>query len=87
MTDEQNASVVNKGQTPGVTLPTLEEAVEAGAWFCGTSEDMVEHLKGIEEKYPGIERVNVAAVMGMPLEVFKDQLSIVAEEVMPAFKS
>ena len=86
MTDEQNASVVNKGQTPGVALPTLEEAVEAGAWFCGTSEDMVEHLKGIEEKYPGIERVNVAAVMGMPLEVFKDQLSIVAEEVMPEFK-
>ena len=86
MTPEQNASVVNKGRTPGVALPTLDEAVEAGSWLCGTSEHMVEHFKGIEEKYPGIERVNVAAVMGMPLQVFKDQLSIFAEEVMPAFK-
>ena len=86
LTDEQNASVVNKGQTPGVALPTLDEAVEAGSWLCGTSEDVVEHFKGIEEKYPGVDRVNIGAVMGMPLEVFKDQLSIVAEEVMPAFK-
>ena len=86
LTDEQNASVVNKGQTPGVALPTLDEAVEAGSWLCGTSEDVVEHFKGIEEKYPGVERVNIGAVMGMPLEVFKDQLSIISEEVMPAFK-
>ena len=86
LTDEQNASVVNKGQTRGVALPTLDEAVEAGSWLCGTSEDVVEHFKGIEEKYPGVERVNIGAVMGMPLEVFKDQLSIISEEVMPAFK-
>ena len=26
------------------------------------------------------------AVMGMPLEVFKDQVSIISEEVMPSFK-
>ena len=29
---------------------------------------------------------NIGAVMGMPLEVFKDQLSIISEEVMPAFR-
>jgi hypothetical protein len=33
-----------------------------------------------------VERVNIGSVMGMPLEVFKDQLSIFAEEVMPAFR-
>ena len=86
LTSEQNASVVNKGQTPGVALPTLDEAVAAGSWLCGTSADVVEHFKGIEEKYPGVERVNIGAVMGMPLEVFKDQLSIISEEVMPSFK-
>nr|MCS5667601.1 LLM class flavin-dependent oxidoreductase [Dehalococcoidia bacterium] len=73
LTAEQNESVVNKGRTAGVALPTLDEAVEAGSWLCGRSEDVVEALKGIEEKYPGVERVNIAAVMGMPLEVFKDQ--------------
>jgi alkanesulfonate monooxygenase SsuD/methylene tetrahydromethanopterin reductase-like flavin-dependent oxidoreductase (luciferase family) len=86
LTSEQNASVVNKGQTPGVALPTLDEAVAAGSWLCGTSADVVEHFKGIEEKDPGVERVNIGAVMGMPLEVFKDQLSIISEEVMPSFK-
>ncbi|HCP23290.1 MAG TPA: hypothetical protein DIT90_04095 [Dehalococcoidia bacterium] len=86
LTDEQNAAVVNKGQTRGVSLPTIEEAVETGSWLCGTSQDMVEHFKDVEEKYPGIERVNVAAVMGMPLEVYKEQLTIFSEEVMPAFK-
>ena len=87
LTPEQNESVVNKGRTAGVALPTLDEAVEAGSWICGTSEDVVESLKVIEEKYPGVERVNIAAVMGMPLDVFKDQLSIVSEEVMPSFKN
>ena len=61
--------------------------MDAGSWICGTSEDVVESLKVIEEKYPGVERVNIAAVMGMPLDVFKDQLSIVSEEVMPSFKN
>ena len=86
LTPEQNESVVNRGKTPGVALPTLDEAVEAGSWLCGTSADIVEHFKGIEEKYPGVERVNIGAVMGMPLEVFKDQLSIISEEVMPSFR-
>ena len=87
LTPEQNESVVNRGRTAGVALPTLDEAVEAGSSICGTSEDVVESLKVIEEKYPGVERVNIAAVMGMPLDVFKDQLSIVSEEVMPSFKN
>jgi len=86
LTPEQNESVINKGRTAGVALPTLDEAVEAGSWLCGTSEDVIEVFKGIEEKYPGVERVNIAAVMGMPLEVYKEQLSIISEEVMPAFK-
>jgi hypothetical protein len=47
---------------------------------------IVEHLKETEEKYPGVERVNLGAVMGMPREVFKEQLTRFAEEVMPAFK-
>ena len=87
LTAEQNASVVNKGRTAGVALPTLEEAVEAGSWLCGPAESVVEHFKGIEERYPGVERVNIGAVMGMPLEVFKDQLSIISEEVMPSFEN
>ena len=86
LTPEQIESVADGGRSRGVELPTLEQAVEAGSWLCGPPESVVERLKSAEEKYPGVERVNIGSVMGMPLEVFKDQLSIFAEEVMPAFK-
>ena len=69
----------------GVTLPTLEEAVAGGSWLCGPSEMLVEHLERVEQQYPGVERVNLGSVMGMPLEVFKDQLTRFAEGVMPEF--
>ena len=85
LTPEQIESVAQPGLRRGVALPTLQEAVDGGTWLCGPSEMLVEHLKGVEERYPGVERINLGAVMGMPREVFKDQLSKFAEEVMPAF--
>ena len=42
-------------------------------------------MKQDEDRYPGVERVNLGSVMGMPREVFKDQLSRFAQDVMPAF--
>jgi alkanesulfonate monooxygenase SsuD/methylene tetrahydromethanopterin reductase-like flavin-dependent oxidoreductase (luciferase family) len=86
LSPEQIDSVATGGRARGVKLPTLEEAVEGGSWLCGPPESVLESLKSAEEKYPGVERVNIGSVMGMPLEVFKDQLSIFAEEVMPAFR-
>lgn len=58
-----------------MALPTLQEAVAGGAWQSGPSEMLAEYLKGVEEKYPGVERINVRVVMGMPGEGIKDQLS------------
>ncbi len=86
LSPEQIESVANGGRSRGVKLPTLEEAVEGGSWLCGPPESVAESLKQAEERYPGVERVNIGSVMGMPLGVFKEQLSIFAEEVMPAFK-
>ena len=83
---DQIAAVADSSLRRGVELPTLEGAVKGGAWLCGPPELIVDHLKGVEEKYPGVERVNVAAVMGMPRQVFKDQLTKFAEGVMPAFQ-
>ena len=73
------------GLRRGVALPTLQEVVNGGAWLCGPTEMLVEHLKDFEDKYPGVERINLGAVMGTPRQVFKDQLSKFAEEVTPAF--
>ena len=82
---EQIDAVANPSRFRGVALPTLEDAVSSNTWLCGPPELIVDHLKQVEKDYPGVERLNVGAVMGMPLEVFKDQLTMFAEEVMPAF--
>ena len=85
MTPEQIEAVATPGLRRGVQLPTLEQAVENKAWLCGPPEVIIEHLKDVEQRYPGAERINLGSVMGMPREVFKDQLSKFAEGVMPAF--
>ena len=73
--------------TPGAPArtPRVEDGVEQKAWFCGSSEEFVSYLKGIEEKYPGLEDVVFQWPEGMPWSEFKEQLSIFAEEVMPSF--
>jgi alkanesulfonate monooxygenase SsuD/methylene tetrahydromethanopterin reductase-like flavin-dependent oxidoreductase (luciferase family) len=86
LSPEQIEAVASPGRSRGVELPTLESAAANKAWLCGPPELIVEHLKSTEEKYPGVERINLGAVMGMPREVFKEQLTRFAEEVMPAFK-
>ena len=87
MSPEQIEAVAGSrnGIPRGVTLPTLEEAVAGGSWLCGPPELLVEHLERVEQQYPGVERINLGSVMGMPREVFKDQLTRFAEGVMPEF--
>jgi alkanesulfonate monooxygenase SsuD/methylene tetrahydromethanopterin reductase-like flavin-dependent oxidoreductase (luciferase family) len=84
---EQIEAVVNPGRPRGIELPTLESAVASRAWLCGPPEFIVDHLKKVEEEYPGVERVNIGAVMGMPREVFKEQLAKFSEGVIPSFKT
>ena len=86
LNQEQIAAVSGSGLRRGVQLPTLEEASASKAWLCGPPEAIISHLKGVEQKYPGAQRINLGSVMGMPLDVFKDQLTKFAEGVMPAFQ-
>jgi alkanesulfonate monooxygenase SsuD/methylene tetrahydromethanopterin reductase-like flavin-dependent oxidoreductase (luciferase family) len=85
MEQEQIEAVANPRLRRGVELPTLEGAVESGAWLCGSADDIVNSMKEDEARYPGVERINLGSVMGMPREVFKEQLSRFAQDVMPAF--
>ena len=79
-------AVATPGGSKNIELPTLEAAAASWTWLCGSAEEIIEHLKGVEQRYPGLERINLGSVMGMPLEVYKDQLSRFADEVMPAFQ-
>ncbi|MGH8058961.1 MAG: hypothetical protein ACREOH_17275, partial [Candidatus Entotheonellia bacterium] len=67
--------------------PTLEDAVAAGAWYCGPPEGFVTYLQGLEEKYPGLEYANVGSAIGTPKAVMLEQLTWFAKEVLPAFRS
>lgn len=84
---EQVEAVADPSRSRGVELPTLESAAASRAWLCGPPEFIVDHLKKVEEEYPGVDRVNLGSVMGMPREVFKDQLTKFSEGVIPAFKA
>ncbi|HVH74555.1 MAG TPA: LLM class flavin-dependent oxidoreductase [Stellaceae bacterium] len=73
--------------TPGAParIPSLAEGVEQKAWFCGTPGQVIDGIKSIEAKYPGLEDFMVHWAEGLPPEEFKEQLRTFAREVMPAF--
>lgn len=85
MKPSQLARLNERGNWAEERIPTLERAVETGSWYCGPAEGFVEYLKSMEEKYPGLEDVNVQSSMGTPQAVMIDQLEKFAEGVMPHF--
>jgi alkanesulfonate monooxygenase SsuD/methylene tetrahydromethanopterin reductase-like flavin-dependent oxidoreductase (luciferase family) len=87
LTPEQLVAIGRRGAWAEARIPTLEDAVKAGSWYCGPPEGFVDYLRALEEKYPGLEYVNVgASSVGTPQKIILEQLSWFAKEVMPAFK-
>jgi alkanesulfonate monooxygenase SsuD/methylene tetrahydromethanopterin reductase-like flavin-dependent oxidoreductase (luciferase family) len=88
MTDQQLADLADPKIAPTADLPTLEAAVEAGAWLCGPPEHITERLEELQDKYPGLEYIHVGcARMGTSLDVILEQLERFGTEVMPKFKA
>jgi alkanesulfonate monooxygenase SsuD/methylene tetrahydromethanopterin reductase-like flavin-dependent oxidoreductase (luciferase family) len=86
MTDEQIEIMRDPKRAPGAKLPRIEDAVNAGGFLCGSSQQIIDHLKALEEKYPALERVSVSLSVGVPKSVALEQLQRFGEEVMPAFQ-
>jgi alkanesulfonate monooxygenase SsuD/methylene tetrahydromethanopterin reductase-like flavin-dependent oxidoreductase (luciferase family) len=84
--DEQIAAIGRRGGIRDSGIPTLEDACEHGAWYCGPAEGFIEYLRGLEKKFPGLEAVNVQSAMGTPEKVMVEQLEWFAKDVMPAFR-
>ena len=59
--------------------------MEMGSWFAGTSDDLIAFLKGLEEKFPGLEYINLSMPMCTPQSLMIEQYTKIAEEVMPHF--
>lgn len=85
LTEDQLSAVADPKRARSAGLPTLKDAIDSGAWLCGPADAVTEKLKAIEERYPGLESVNVGQVIGTPQSFILEQLERFSEEVMPAF--
>lgn len=85
LSDEQIAKMSNPGLAPNAGLPTIEQAVASGGFLCGTPEMIIDALKRLENRYPGLERVSVSHPIGTPHSLILDQLEWFASDVIPAF--
>jgi alkanesulfonate monooxygenase SsuD/methylene tetrahydromethanopterin reductase-like flavin-dependent oxidoreductase (luciferase family) len=75
--------------TPGAParVPGLRDGVRQKAWFCGPPSQVIDGIKAIEAKYPGLEDFMIHWAEGIPPSEFKEQLRWFSAEVMPAFKA
>ena len=64
LTDEQIAAMRDPRLAGTVKLPTIEDAVKAGGFLAGRPEDIIEQLKAVEKRYPGLDRVICATPLG-----------------------
>jgi hypothetical protein len=86
LTDQQIEAMADPKKAPFAGLPKIEEAINKGGVLCGSPDDFIEHLKKLEERYPGLDRVMASLTVGIPKTAVLEQLERFATEVMPAFK-
>ena len=86
ITPEQVTATQARGGWTKAGVPTLEHFMKLGSWFAGTPAELVEHLKKLEARFPGLEHINLSTSICTPQRVMLEQIQWVAEEVMPAFK-
>ena len=86
MTEQQILDISDPKKAPTAGLPTMEDAVKSGSFLCGTPDQIIETLKRVEERYPGLDRVGMSHPVGTPEKVILEQLEWLARDVMPAFK-
>ncbi|HVY42405.1 MAG TPA: LLM class flavin-dependent oxidoreductase, partial [Hyphomicrobiaceae bacterium] len=86
ITPPQVAAVAKRGNWSAAGVPTVEHYMKTGAWFAGTAQELIDHLKTIERRYPGMQHINLSTSLGTPKAVMLEQFQRVGEEVMPAFR-
>ena len=82
--DEQGRSWGMPGAPARV--PTLADGVQQKAWFCGPPSRVIQGIKSIADKYPGLEHFMIHWAEGISPKEFKEQLRWFAKDVMPALR-
>jgi alkanesulfonate monooxygenase SsuD/methylene tetrahydromethanopterin reductase-like flavin-dependent oxidoreductase (luciferase family) len=86
ITGPQVAATARRGGWGEAGVPTLDHYMKLGSWFAGTPQQLIEHLKNLEARFPGMEHINLSTSLCTPKVVMIEQFQRVAEEVMPAFR-
>jgi alkanesulfonate monooxygenase SsuD/methylene tetrahydromethanopterin reductase-like flavin-dependent oxidoreductase (luciferase family) len=81
--DEQGRQWGTPGAPSGV--PPLRDAVAQGANLCGPASTVIERIREIERRYPGLDQMMIHFPEGMSSAEFMEQLRLFARDVMPAF--
>ena len=88
LSDEQITSLGRGSEARTAGLPTMQDAVKSGAWVVGPPERVTEKIMELQDRYPGLEEINVgASVMSTEQTMILDQLDLFGKEVMPRFKN
>jgi alkanesulfonate monooxygenase SsuD/methylene tetrahydromethanopterin reductase-like flavin-dependent oxidoreductase (luciferase family) len=82
--DEQGRSWGMPGAPARV--PTLREGIEQRAWLVGPPAQIVEQIREVESRYPGLDQMMIHWAEGIPPREFKEQLRWFARDVMPALR-
>jgi alkanesulfonate monooxygenase SsuD/methylene tetrahydromethanopterin reductase-like flavin-dependent oxidoreductase (luciferase family) len=85
VTPDQIDAIAHRGGWDAKGVPNADHFVGLGSWFAGTPDDLVVFLKGIEEKYPGMEHINLSSPLTTPKALMLEQFHVLAERVMPQF--
>jgi alkanesulfonate monooxygenase SsuD/methylene tetrahydromethanopterin reductase-like flavin-dependent oxidoreductase (luciferase family) len=86
ITPPQVVAAAKRGGWTEAGVPTLDHYMKLGSWFAGTPQQLVEHLKKLEARFPGMEHINLSTSLCTPKTVMLEQFQRVAEEVIPAFR-
>jgi alkanesulfonate monooxygenase SsuD/methylene tetrahydromethanopterin reductase-like flavin-dependent oxidoreductase (luciferase family) len=81
--DDQGRQWGAEGAPSGV--PSLRDGVAQSAWLCGPAATVIDRIREVEERYPGLDQLMIHFPEGMPLPEFAAQLRAFARDVMPAF--
>ena len=79
LTDQQLQDLTDPVKAPLAKLPTIDDAVKSGSWFCGTPDRIIEQIQEVQDRYPGLEEIN------MPLKATLEQLEWFGQDVLPKF--
>ena len=86
ITPPQVAAVAKRGGWNEAGVPTLDHYMKLGSWFAGTPQQLIEHLKALEARFPGMEHINLSTSLTVPKTVMLEQFQRIAEEVMLGFR-